>query len=98
MNAGRQKVEDEGCCRVCKASAYQCDSAHLWDRGMKGGKFDDPDIIVPLCSAFKGGPGCHDKYDARALDILPYLTLDEQISLVRYAGGIERARKRAIGK
>jgi hypothetical protein len=98
MNAGRQKVEDEGACRVCGAPAYQCDAAHIWDRGMKGGDFSDPDLICTLCSLFKGGNGCHDKYDARKLNLLPYLKLEEQVAMVKAAGGIERARKRAIGK
>lgn len=99
MNPCRQKVEDEGKCRVCGAPARQCDAAHTWDRSLGKSKFDDPDLTVPLCSEIKGAlECCHNKYDKRQLDLLPYLTLDEQVAMVRAAGGIERARKRAIGK
>lgn len=98
MNAAREKVEREGGCRVCGAPADVCDAAHTWNRGQGGAGFDDPDAVVPLCSRIKGGDGCHDDYDAHRLDLLPYLTADEQVALVRYAGSIERARDRAIGR
>jgi len=96
MNPARQKVEDEGGCRVCGAPARQCDAAHIWDRGTAGGDFKDPDLIVPLCSQIKGGPGCHGLYDSHQLDLLPYLTLDEQAAMVKKIG-IARAFKRASG-
>lgn len=95
MNAAREKVEREGC-RVCGAPARQCDAAHLVDRGTAGGNFDDPDITIPLCSAIKGGAGCHGDYDAHRLDVLPYLTLEEQAAMVKKIG-IVRAYKRATG-
>lgn len=99
MNPARAKVEREGVCRVCGLGGPDVlDAAHTWDRSLGGGGFDDPDLIVPLCSAIKGGLGCHDAYDARQLDLLPYLTLDEQVAMVRAAGGIERARDRATGR
>lgn len=98
MNEARAKVEREGACRVCGAPARACDAAHVWNRSQGGRAFDDPDAVVPLCSSFKGGPGCHQRYDAHRLDLLPYLTTDEQVALVRAAGSIERARSRAIGK
>lgn len=95
MNAGRRKVEDEGACRVCGTGpASKLDAAHTWDRSLGGKGFDDPDLIVPLCSQIKGGLGCHDLYDAHQLDLLPYLTLNEQLALVKAAGGIARAYKR----
>lgn len=97
MNAARLKVEREGQCRVCGEHSDRCDAAHLWNRSQGGGGFDEPDAIVPLCSRIKGGQGCHDRYDSYELDLLPYLTLDEQVALVRAAGGIERARTRVIG-
>lgn len=99
MNAARAKVEREGRCRVCGTEGVdRLDAAHVWDRSQGGPGFDDPDAIVPLCSAIKGGAGCHDAYDAHELDLLPYMTTDEQVALVRYAGSIERARSRAIGR
>lgn len=97
MNPARMKVEREGGCRVCGAPARVCDAAHTWSRGQGGAGFDDPDAVVPLCSAIKGGVGHHDAYDAHELDLLPYLTTEEQVALVRYAGSIERARDRARG-
>jgi hypothetical protein len=98
MNPAREKVELEGQCRVCGVPADRCDAAHLWDRSLGGGGFDDPDLIVPLCSRIKGGCGCHDDYDAHELDLLAHLTLKEQVALVRAAGGIERARHRSVGR
>lgn len=105
MNAAREKVEREGGCRVCGAPARQCDAAHLWNRSQGARGFDDPDLTLPLCSKIKGAErGCHDLYDAHRLDLLPYLTLEEELALVRAAkpstgrgSGIERARTRAIG-
>lgn len=101
MNAARQKVEAEGVCRVCGLGGPErLDAAHLWDRSLGGPDFDDPDGIVPLCSTIKGaeGAGCHDLYDSHQLDLLGELTSAEQVALVRYAGSIERARARAIGR
>ena len=95
MNPGRRKVEDEGGCRVCGAPADQCDAAHTWDRSLGARGFKNTDLIVPLCAVIKGGPGCHDLYDAHELDLLPYLTIDEQVALVRAAGSIARAYRRS---
>jgi len=97
VNPGRRKVEDEGECRVCGELAERCDAAHIWDRSLGGEGFDDPDIIVPLCSRIKFGNGCHDIYDEGELDLLPYLKLEEQIALVKAAGSISRAYRRAAG-
>ena len=99
MNAARQKLEREGMCRVCgDQNLDHLDCAHTWDRSLGSSGFDTPELCVPLCSKIKGGTGCHDRYDARRLDLLPHLSLDEQVALVRAAGGIERARNRAIGQ
>jgi hypothetical protein len=97
MNPARQKVEEEGCCRVCGEHADRCDAAHLWDRSLGGGDFADPDLCVPLCSRVKGGLGCHDLYDSHKLDILHLLTLTEQVALVSSAKSILRAFERATG-
>lgn len=99
MNAARQKVEAEGQCRACGVGGPdRLDAAHLIDRSLAASGFDDPDLIIPLCSTIKGGVGCHDDYDAHRLDVLPLLTVDEQVAAVRAAGGIERARGRLIGR
>lgn len=96
MNAGREKVEEEGVCRVCGAGLLTLEAAHTFDRSLGKSSFDDPDLIVPLCGRF--GNSCHQLYDANRLNLLPYLRPSEQTALVRIAGGIERARKRAVGK
>lgn len=52
------------------------------------------DSVVPLCLS-RGG-GCHQLYDAGRLDLLPYLTVEEQADAVR-AVGLERAYSRLTG-
>lgn len=98
MNAAREKVEAEGQCRVCGVEADRCDAAHLWNRSQGGGGFEEPDLIVPLCSAIKGGTGCHDAYDAYQLDLLPYLRPEEAAALVLACGSLHRAWERARGQ
>jgi hypothetical protein len=51
----------------------------------------DPLRIVPLCQKH------HRAYDAHELDLLPYLTVEEQAQAVLDAGGIELARNRICG-
>lgn len=95
-NAARIKVDKEGKCRACPTPARYCDAAHTIDRSLSRSGFDEPDLIVPLCSDIKGGAGCHQRYDAHELDILPYLTFEEQAAMVREVG-MARAWKRATG-
>lgn len=66
------------------------DAEHL---GARGGRylFVHPDSVVPLCTEH------HQLYDARRLDLLPYLTIDEQHNALDAAGGLELARKRLMG-
>lgn len=78
----------EGRCRVCGATSG-LQAAHTIGR-----KYDDrrtgvvaPADVVPLCLEH------HQQYDARRLDLLPYLTLEEQARAVLHVG-LERARKR----
>jgi hypothetical protein len=97
LNAAREKVEQEGQCRVCGCPADLCDAAHLWDRSLGGVGFDDADLCIPLCSRIKGGTGCHDAYDAHQLDLRPYVTVAEAVAVVRAARSIERARNRLAG-
>jgi 5-methylcytosine-specific restriction endonuclease McrA len=83
----RAKVEREGRCRVCGATG-QLDAAHLIPRSQVGpGPGEHPDNIVVLCRAH------HRQYDLRTLDILPYLSLDEQayaVGLVGLQGALRR--------
>ena len=87
------KLEAEGCCRVCgiERGLQQAHTAgRRFDVTRPGRKtlWVNPDAIVPLC------PHCHHDYDAHDLDLLPYLTLDEQLYVVKVMGGIEAARIR----
>lgn len=93
----RAKLEAEGECRISLCvSGERLECAHVV------GRFRDPEVspgrrrvlpdaIVPLCRTH------HGEYDAHRLDLLPYLTLEEQLQAVRDAGGLEAARRRLIG-
>lgn len=90
------KVHREGKCRVC-GSGEQLQCAHTIGRAKQDVKDGTKvivkgDAIVPLCLP------CHQLYDARGLDLLPYLGLFEQMCAVEGAGGIERARNRLRGR
>lgn len=93
--AALEKVRREGKCRVCdSAQCLQC--AHTINRRFQDVKDGSKvvvkaDAVVPLCQS------CHEKYDARRLDLLPYVGLWEQLCAVEAAGGIESARKRLTG-
>lgn len=81
-----EKVIEEGHCRLCTATDIE--TAHLWPqkRGARG--YNDPDLCVPLCRHH------HGQLDRHELELLPYLTLEEQVALVRAAGGIMLALNR----
>lgn len=94
-NPARLKVEQEGACRVCgHGDVEHLDAAHLIPRGVAPGQgFAMPAQVVPLCSAAKGGPGCHEEYDSHRLDLLGHLTPEEEAEAVRNARGLENARR-----
>ena len=85
--AARAKVDDEGECRVCR-TGIGLEAAHVIGRSYDPptGKVRPVDI-VPLC-----GP-CHRNYDARSLDLLPYLTHEEQAAAVEHVGIIGALRR-----
>lgn len=89
--AAREKVDREGECRVC-GGGHDLQSAHVIGR-----VYDPPDgkvrpvDIVPLCA------NCHQKYDARSLDLLPCLSHDEQAAAVGHVG-IVAAYQRTTGE
>ncbi len=102
------KVQDEQRCRVCLApdgaegggEVLCLQAAHIIGRehdeartGPKGGEtlVVARESVVPLCQF------CHVQYDARRLDLLPYLFLPEQVRAVDDAGGIYAANKRISG-
>ena len=85
----RAKVDAEkGRCRVC--GAPNAEAAHVIPRSLAPGVGNNmsADNIVPLCR------DCHTEYDQHRLDLLPFLTLPEQVAAVRSAGGIALAYRR----
>jgi hypothetical protein len=88
------KCRDEGACRVCGLRA-NLEAAHLAPRkhdkpkrlGAKT-RFVAPDNVIPMCSRD------HYLFDAGRLDVLQYLTVEEQVHVVKTLGGIDMARRR----
>ncbi len=84
----------EGGCRVC--GKHPAELAHVINRARDERRGDvatvHPDSVAPLCKDH------HRRYDARRLDLLPYLTVEEQVRAVADAGGLELARKRIVGR
>jgi hypothetical protein len=91
----RAKVDRERLCRVCEARG-PLEAAHVVNRGAADESHPDGGHrlivravdVVPLCAA------CHRAYDGRTLNLLPFLTPDEQTRAVQVAGGIVRALQR----
>lgn len=103
----RAKVEHEECCRICKKPAAfgrPLEAAHVLGR-----EHDEPRIspitgeplkelyvhpnrTFPACGPFPNG--CHGDAEYRRINVLPYLSLEEQLQAVRDADGIEAARIR----
>jgi hypothetical protein len=91
-SAAREKVEREGRCRVC-GSRERLQAAHVIGRQYDVGLVN-PHDIVPLCSYRNVGTGgCHQAYDRRALDLLPYLSYAEQSAAVAHVGIIGAQRR-----
>lgn len=93
----RLKVEREGRCRICGdlGGAWSViEAAHILGRehDKKDGYYVKPERIVPLCRASIGG--CHPSYDDHELDLLGYLTPEEEAQAVLDAGSLESARRR----
>lgn len=87
----RVKVEAQGC-RVTAArpaESYVVDPAHVTPRGIGG--CDHEDCVVGLRRDL------HIKYDNGELDLLPYLSLEEQAHAVSHLG-ILGALKRTTGE
>jgi hypothetical protein len=82
----------EGVCRVCRRGDGHIDAAHVIPRSLAPNHGEQADAIVGLCRV------CHTEYDEHRLDLLPFLSLAEQVSAVLAAGGIERARRIISGR
>lgn len=73
----RVKSRDEGRCRVC--FNVNPDAAHATPKSIGG--CADPACVVPLCRS------CHRLYDhEKRLDLLPYMTREEQAHAVAHLG------------
>jgi hypothetical protein len=55
-----------------------------------------PDRVVLLCGPATDTTTCHGQQHGRVLDLLPYLTLEEQVQAVADAGGISQAYDRLV--
>lgn len=88
--AAREKVEDEGRCRVCRTSSGPIDAAHVIPRSLAPGVDNNmsAENVVPMCRR------CHADYDQHRLDLTMYLLLDEQLAAVSTAGGLYPALRR----
>lgn len=88
------KTRGEVGCRIC--GRQPVDAAHVIGRARDkriGNKATvDPDSVIPLCREH------HMEYDAHRLDVLPYLTVAEEVAAVRDAGGIVAALRRVSGR
>jgi 5-methylcytosine-specific restriction endonuclease McrA len=93
----RQKVSDESRCRVCAIpeSVKSLEAAHVVARAHARPGLDWAEHehnCVPLCRH------CHAAYDLRELDLLPFLSREEQSHAVLLAGGIVTAYERLTGE
>lgn len=87
--AAREKVDAEGRCRVCGCSGVKLDAAHIIPRSrVRPGAGEMPNNIVPLCNV-----PCHAEFDGHRLDLLPYLTFEEQAYAVELVGLAEAYRR-----
>lgn len=84
IEGGPTGVRVSDVCPVCNGSGVD-PSGMLWV---------NPHDTVPLCGPATDAGTCHNAYDSHKLDLLPYLTLQEQLAAVKAAGGLELARTR----
>lgn len=105
----RDKVEEEGRCRVCSVPDgsvvdgffVHLEAAHTIGQkrqdevriGPRGGET----LVVKRESVVPLCTDCHRSYDERRLDLLPFLFMPEQLDAVKAAGGIALANKRLSG-
>lgn len=68
--------------------------------GPRGGKklIVLPESVAPLCGSTPERRGCHQSYDEYELDLLPYLSIEEQVQAVIDADGIALAYRRLTGQ
>jgi 5-methylcytosine-specific restriction endonuclease McrA len=82
----RAKCDREGLCRVCARKGV--DAAHIIPRSrVKPGIGEDERNCCPLCRT------CHAAFDQGRLDLLPFLTREEQSYAVELVGLFEAYRR-----
>lgn len=82
----RAKCDEEGVCRVCRLNPPE--AAHIIPRSrINPGLAEDARNCCPLCRE------CHRAFDEERLDLLPYLTRDEQAYAVELVGLFEAYRR-----
>ena len=88
----RAKVDAEGRCRVC--GGPNPEAAHIVSRAqVRAGAGEHPANIVPLDRK------CHALFDAGDLDLLPFLTPEEQAKAVElHPGRMLGALRRVTGE
>lgn len=93
-STGQRLAVQGRACIVCRQHDDACDPAHLIDRSLLTEGQDDPRAVVPLCRS------CHDGYDERGGDLLPYLEPHYRAELAyaveRY--GLLRTLQRVTGQ
>ncbi|NCA17727.1 MAG: HNH endonuclease [Betaproteobacteria bacterium] len=94
--AFRAKVESEhNRCRICGQSP--ADAAHIIARSqVSAGPGEDPRNCLPLCRRHHTAYDLADPQTGRTIDLIPYLTNEEQAYAVELIG-IERAYRRLVG-
>jgi len=91
-------IEASDPCRIC-GSQGRTERAHVSgrtydERTGKGRWKVHPLDIVPLCGPALDTASCHYGVDHGQIDLLPFLTVDEQVRVVQHLLGIENARIR----
>lgn len=103
----RAKVDAALACRGCGGACGRLEAAHVLGRehdyAAPVARVDDlegalwmPGVVWPTRVIPLGGPAtssttCHGKQHGKRLDVLPLLTLEEQVQAVADAGGIAQA-------
>ena len=96
----RAKVDAERRCRVCGYSGGEpyrrLEAAHSLSTALQDVVLPDGSYkvlgasVVPLCGPATSSYTCHGKHHAGELELLPYMTIEEQMDVVRCVG-IQRA-------
>jgi hypothetical protein len=92
-------IEASDPCRICGAEG-QTERAHVsgrrFDKPRPGKRiiWVNPLDVIPLCGPATDSQSCHCRFDSGVLDVIGYLTSEEQVRVVENFGSIEQARMR----